>query len=253
MLKRSLKTFLLSWPMPALLVWGLCWVGYSLLAQTGVPTLLAMSAVTVMGVVLSLHQSSRLRRLMMGLGFPVSLLASGLAAGLPTWAWLLPLGLLALTYPAHAWRDAPWFPTPTRALDALAELAPLQPGAAVLDAGCGSGHGLRALRRAYPLSTFVGIEWSPMLTLWSRLSCPWAKVQRGDMWSLAWESFDLVYMFQRPESMARAWAKARAEMAPGAWLVSLEFEVDELAPTAMFDTPNGKTVRLYRVPISTPR
>ena len=35
----------------------------------------------------------------------------------------------------------------------------------------------------------------------------------------------MVYLFQRPESMERAFAKATHELAPGCWLVSLEFAV----------------------------
>jgi hypothetical protein len=44
-------------------------------------------------------------------GFPLSLALTG-AAGLPAWAWLVPLALLLLVYPLNAWRDAPLFPTP---------------------------------------------------------------------------------------------------------------------------------------------
>ena len=35
----------------------------------------------------------------------------------------------------------------------------------------------------------------------------------------------MVYLFQRPESMQRAWDKARRDMRPGTWMVSLEFDV----------------------------
>jgi hypothetical protein len=33
------------------------------------------------------------------------------------------------------------------------------------------------------------------------------------MWRADWSGYQLVYLFQRPESMARAWAKGCAEMA----------------------------------------
>ncbi len=237
-----------QWPLPALLAWGLAWLGFVLLAQAGAPKWAALSAGAALGAGLSRFQSTRTRRFIVALGFPLSLLASGLAGGLPAWGWLLPLALLALAYPRHAWHDAPWYPTPPRALDALERLAPLTPGAAVLDAGCGLGHGLRALRSAYPQARIEGIEWSGLLSLVARLACPWAKVRRGDMWQLNWAAYDLVYVFQRPESMARAWDKARAELSPGAWLVSLEFEIAQVDPAARFQAPNGKTVHLYRVP-----
>nr|WP_316644670.1 class I SAM-dependent methyltransferase [uncultured Roseateles sp.] len=236
------------WPVPALLAWGLAWALYLPLVALGLPGLWALIAASLAGGAQCLRQPTRLRRLMVAAGFPLSLLVSGLAGGLPAWAWLLPLAVLVLVYPRHAWGDAPLFPTPLQALDALPPLAPLAEGARVLDAGCGLGHGLRALRRAYPGAQIEGIEWSWPLALLTRLLCPWARVARGDMWAQSWQPFALVYLFQRPESMARAWAKARAELAPGAWLVSLEFEIADLQPTARLQTKNGKNVCLYQVP-----
>lgn len=247
-IKAALIKVLRQWPLSALLAWTGAWLTYLALFQTGAPLWFSMSSGVMLGAGLALLESTRTRRLIVALGFPLSLMASGLAAGLPAWAWLLPLALLVLVYPRHAWRDAPWFPTPANALDALSRLAPLKPGAAVLDAGCGLGHGLRALRRAYPDARLEGVEHSALLALWTRLSCSWALVRQGDMWGMSWAPFDLVYLFQRPESMVRAWDKAKAELAAGAWLVSLEFEITEVSATAEFQTPNGKTVRLYQVP-----
>jgi len=57
-----------------------------------------------------------------------------------------------------------------------------------------------------------------------------------------------VYLFQRPESMARAAEKARAQLMPGAWLVSLEFEAPSLKPQAVLRCPDGRPVWLYRAP-----
>jgi hypothetical protein len=56
-----------------------------------------------------------------------------------------------------------------------------------------------------------------------------------------------VYLFQRPESMSRAWAKAQQELAPGSWLVSLEFPVPEVRPTAHYVLEGGRPVWLYRL------
>lgn len=242
----------LAWPLPALVAWSLAWLTFALMPRLGAPAWLALSLAVALGVALASPQITRSRRLMVAAGFPALLLASGLAAGLPAWAWLLPLALLVLAYPHRAWSDAPLFPTPEQALDALPQLAPLAAGSRVLDAGCGLGHGLRALRRAYPNARIEGIEWSWPLAMLTRVSCRWARVVRGDMWAQSWQPFSLVYLFQRPESMARAWAKAQAELAPGAWLVSLEFEVTGLQPTARLQTKSGKNVCLYQVPYAHP-
>ena len=48
--------------------------------------------------------------------------------------------------------------------------------------------------------------------------------------------------------MARAAAKAQAELATGAWLVSLEFAVPGWLPSAQLRAPGGRVVWLYRMP-----
>ncbi len=242
-----------SWPLPALMAWSVCWFLYTLLElKVGLAPWLALVLATLTGVLMSLLGGSWWRRLAIALGFPLSLFFSSAAPTLPGWAWLLPFALLALIYPLNAWRDAPLFPTPEGALNALPDVAPLLPGAKILDAGCGLGHGLEALRQAYPLAELHGVEWSRLLAwLCQRRSKGRgirAQVQRGDMWQGDWSAYELVYLFQRPETMPRAIAKARAELRSGAWLVSLEFEAQGFKPTAKLKTLEGKPVWVYRWP-----
>jgi len=239
---------LLCWPAPALAVWALAWALYLLIGHAGVPTWLGLLAGTAIGLALARRGGTRLRRLVMAAGFPMSLLASG-AAALPGWAWLLPLAALLLLYPRRSWRDAPLFPTPAGALDALAAAVVLPPGARVLDAGCGLGHGLRALRRAYPQARLDGVEGSWPLALAARLWCRDAMVRRADMWAQGWHGYALVYLFQRPESMPRALAKAGAEMAGGAWVASLEFEASGWQPQSVQRCPDGRRLWLYQLPL----
>jgi SAM-dependent methyltransferase len=168
------------------------------------------------------------------------------------------LALLVL-YPLQAWRDAPVFPTPRNALQGLAEELSLAPGGAILDAGSGLGHGMQALRQAFASARIQGVESSLVLVLLSRWrlrraighnrrsTVPPCKVIRGDMWSCPWGGFDLVYVFQRPESMQRAWDKACREMFEGAWLVSLEFEVPGVATARELTCPDGRILWIYRL------
>ena len=167
---------------------------------------------------------------------------------LATWlaAWSV-LGLLLAAYPLRAWRDAPLFPTPPDALDGLPAVLPLADGARVLDAGCGLGHGLRALHRAWPQARLEGVEWSWPLRLACALRCPWARVRRGDMWAMSWQGCQVVYLFQRPESMARAWDKACADLAPGAWLVSLAFAVPGRQADLVLGPPGSRQLLAYQV------
>lgn len=235
----------LPWPLPALLAWGLAWLLFLVSLRAGLAVVYALTLASGAGVLLSLLGSTWWRRLIIGLGFPLSAaLAVGLA--LPAWGWLLPLALLALIYPLNAWRDAPLFPTPPDALNELPTVAPLEAGAKLLDAGCGLGQGLQALRQAYPLAELHGLEWSGPLAWLCARRCPWAQVQRGDIWLADWSGYDLVYLFQRPESMPRAIEKARAELKPGAYLVSLEFEAVGLTPLAKLEGAQGKPVWVYQ-------
>jgi len=238
----------LRWPLPALLTWAACWVVWLGLRSVGVPPLTALFTTTALGVLCALPQQRRWRRLMVAAGYPLSFAALG-AATVPAWAWLLPLALLALVYPMRAWHDAPLFPTPRDALGRLPEVAPLPDGALALDAGCGLGDGLIALRQAYPRARLHGIEWSLPLRLACALRCPWARVRQGDIWRTDWHDYDLVYLFQRPESMGRAASKAVVELRPGAWLVSLEFPLPE-GHAALQSIPvrpgPGKPLWVYR-------
>ena len=243
----------LPWPLPALLAWAAAWLLYAGLQRSAVPAALALLLACALGTAASVLGRSWWRRSLIAAGFPLSWLASGASAGaVPAWAWLVPLALLLLVYPLNAWRDAPLFPTPRQALEALPGAALLAPQARVLDAGCGLGDGLRALRCAYPQARVEGVEWSRTLRLLCALRCPWARVQRGDMWAVDWGQYALVYLFQRPESMERAAAKARADMPPGAWLVSLEFAVPGVRPHAQLPLGGERVLWVYRLPLQGP-
>ncbi len=234
------------WPLPALAGWALAWAVWVLLQQWGAPPTAGLILATATGGSAALACDGIARRFWVAAGFPLSAWTLGAAATWPSWAWLLLLLPFLLAYPLRAWRDAPFFPTPARALQGLAGVVgqPIR----VLDAGCGLGHGLQALRAQWPQAELHGVEWSPLLAAATRWRCRWAQVTRGDLWAQDWRSFDLVYAFQRPESMERLWTKALAELPAGHWLVSLEFAVPEVEPHASFQAPGQRPVWIYRVP-----
>jgi len=259
---------LLTWPLPAAATWALAW-GLALgLRGADAPAWAALALPTALGALAALLPgvaTTAWRRIFVAGGFPLSVLAQALqgrsllgdagglgglggpAGGMPSWWWLAPLALLLLAYPRRAWRDAPVFPTPRGALDGLPAHIRLADGARVLDAGCGMGDGLIALHAAWPQARLEGVEWSALWRVVSAWRCPWARVRRGDMWADDWSAFDLVYLFQRPETMPRAMAKASAEMRPGCWLVSLEFEAPGWHPHARIDLAGGRPVWVYRL------
>jgi SAM-dependent methyltransferase len=233
----------LGWPLSALGVWLAAWLCHAALLGWGQD--LATVGATLLGFLLAMLHRLRWRQLIAAVGFPLSALALG---GQPSGAgagWLAALLLLWWLYPRRAWTEAPLFPTPRGALARLPAFVPLPPGARVLDAGCGTGDGLRELLHAYPQARVEGVEWSRPLAWLARWRARGAAVRRGDLWADDWAPFALVYVFQRPESMPRVWAKACAELAPGSWLVSLDFAVPGVEPVTSWQLPGGQPVWIY--------
>lgn len=221
----------------------------------------AAAALTVVGVV-GLRWGRRWRAVLTISGFVLMLaLTRGGEAGAmsvagsaavsgtvwPRWIWFVLLGIVLVLYPRRAWRDAPFFPTPPRALRPLAGRIDLPPDARVLDAGCGAGDGLRALLDAWPHTQVEGIECSPALAWAARVRCPRATVLHADLWQHDWHAYQLVYVFQRPESMPDLWVKAQREMQPGTWFVSLDFDVPGQTATEIVQANRGRTLRAWRI------
>jgi hypothetical protein len=243
----------LRWPLPALLAWGMAWAAFVLLRDGPWPAWVAFAAAAAAPLAWLARVRGVVRQAVVVAGFPLSALALGLAGSQPGWVWLLPLAALLALYPLRAWIDAPLFPTPPDALAGLGARLGLPPAARMLDAGCGLGHGLAALRREWPQARIEGVERSAVLACVARWRARPAPVRWGDMWQSAWGDHDLVYLFQRPETMARAWAKAQAEMAAGAWLVSLEFPVPGRAADVRLERAGRRDVWAYRVGGAAPK
>lgn len=238
----------MTWPLPALLAWGSSWLIFKSLQSVGLSETIALVLAAFWGGFLSRFGHTPMRKALIVLGFPMSVVVSSSTISIPPIAWLFLLGLIVLIYPRKAWRDAPLFPTPKKALREMSDHIRLPAEARILDAGSGMGDGLLALRDAYPRAELHGVEMSWPLRVLSAMRCSFARIRQGDIWLVDWRSFDVVYMFQRPESMPRAVEKAEAELRRGAWLVSLEFEAKELVPQATFTCRDGRPVWMYQVP-----
>jgi hypothetical protein len=83
-------------------------------------------------------------------------------------------------------------------------------------------------------SVFIGIELAPLpwfvslVRRYSQRSS--ARFIRGDYDRLDFASYDVVFAYLSPAAMPALWHKARAEMRPGALLLSYEFNIPGAAP-----------------------
>ena len=195
---------------------------------------------------LALTQRRRWRQLAAVAGMLVLLATLHWNLRIEPW-WALACGAaLVLVYPVRAWRDAPLFPTGRSSLDPLRD-GPWSRATRGLDLGSGLGDGLLALRAIAPAAHWTGVEMSWPLVWASQLRCPWARILRQDMWTLDWSEFDLVYSFQRPETMPRLWEKAVRELRPGSWVLSFQFAVPDRAPTWSAQNAQGEWLFGYQV------
>lgn len=101
-----------------------------------------------------------------------------------------------------------------------------------VDLGCGPAGLLLELARAFPQAQFVGVETAPLsfAIAWLRsLTHSNCRIRYQSLWRVDLAAFDWVYCFLSPVPMPALWLKAKAQMRPGATLVSNTFEVPGVA------------------------
>jgi len=179
---------------------------------------------------ISLRQNAPGWWLLIHMGFaPLTVIVQGLQLA-PGWYLAGFLLLLAIFWRTDKSR-VPLYLSNRATSRAVLDLLPRAPGR-IIDLGCGTGSLLSRLARARPDCHFVGIEHAPLPWLIARLrtlSQPNVTIRRGDFWPESLAGYDFVYTFLSPAPMPRLWAKACAEMAPGALLVSNSFEVPDVS------------------------
>ena len=130
----------------------------------------------------------------------------------------------------------------------LALLQIFCPGAQnILDAGCGRGDRLAALRAALPEAALWGIELEEENAKAARTACPQAEILNGDLCALPWgaESFDLVLCectlsLTEPEAALR---ELRRVLRPGGMLLLGDLCAEGQAAPAQLDC--GTVRRLF--------
>jgi len=245
----------IPWPLPALLVWLGGWGCYLVLIQAGQGPGTAAVLISLAACLAARWGDRPGRRLLIGLGFPLSWLWQADWATLAAPLWLLPLAVLLLLYPPSAWR----YRDRAAEIDfgALREHLLLAPMARILVIGQPLGPLLRALERAFPDARRVVLCASWADWLGARLSGSEANLQRADPWQSDWSACELLLLAladetqpsARPESAASIAAhKAAYELPPGAWLASLGQALPGCQPSLQWHCHQGGTLWLYQAP-----
>ncbi|GAA0739084.1 class I SAM-dependent methyltransferase [Sphingomonas japonica] len=163
------------------------------------------------------------------------------------------LTALILAVPAHAQddRDAPYVPTPPSTVEAMLDIAGVQPGERWLDLGSGDGRiAIAAARRG---ARATGIERNPALVTRARYKAREAGVEartrfRGeDLFTANVRDADIVSLYLLPEMNLKLRPRLLAEMQPGARIVSHAFDMGDWRPDR-FERDDERRIYLWIVP-----
>lgn len=239
----------------------------ALLAQMG-----GVIAVGLLVIALQRHVTVNLQPIWLIL----AMLQGGIAAliayrqGAPRWWLFIHMGFFPLVAVVHRldippgwflagfvlllllfWRTdksrVPLYLTNRTTAENLLKLLPDHP-CRVVDIGCGDGRLLQHLARGRPDCDFTGIEHAPLPWLLARLrtlGLPNVQLQYGDLWQESFASYDVVYAFLSPTPMPRLWAKARAELADGALLISNSFDIPGQTADQVKQVGDRRRTQLY--------
>lgn len=224
-----LKT--LKWPTLSLFSWISDWLLFLILVQLDFLSSIAFSIVLCFVVIkLFIIRTSKWKKIFLALGFPLSSFLLQINQASSTIGWLMPLLILLIVYPPKSWNDAPIFPTPKDALLGLNYILNLKNNSKILDFGSGAGHGIKAILQEWPKSYVFGVENSILLYLYTKIKYRKATIIFENMWDVHLSNFNVLYVFQRPETMTSIWKKAKKEMAPGSFVISLSFPIEDEEP-----------------------
>lgn len=219
--------------------------GRSGLLPTGIWPLVAVQAIAAAGVA-TLLRSARWWR-WIHLGF-MPLVAGMLALHIPPGWYLAAFVGLALVFWSSFRTQVPLYLSNPRTAEAVAGLLRRDRPPYLLDLGSGTGALLRPLARLRPDCRCEGVESAPAPYLLSRFlarDLHNIALARGDFFKMPWTGYDVVYAFLSPVPMPAVWNKARAELSPGAMLVSNSFPVEGVPPERIIEVPDRRSTRLY--------
>ncbi|MBN1916156.1 hypothetical protein JW796_04190 [Candidatus Dojkabacteria bacterium] len=132
---------------------------------------------------------------------------------------------------------APYYPSNSRKVKKMIELADLRKGQTVADLGAGDG---RVIYEASKKGVEAHcIEINPILTLYSRLKfrkIKNIKIINKNMWKVDLSSYDRIFLFCLSKEMKKFEKKLQMEMKPGSLVISNIFKFNKWIPVKAQDS-----------------
>lgn len=163
---------------------------------------------------------------------------------LPTWIWIFIIitGSLFAVKMAYvlctamalpATQGALFVSTSRARIRAFIEAVPMKAGQVLVDLGCGDGRILRQAHKCYQVRA-IGYEVNLMAYVKARalsLCFKNIEIRRRDFWSANLSDADVVVCYLYPDVMKKLSAKLKANLKPGAVIVSCNFMLPGFKPS----------------------
>jgi len=162
---------------------------------------------------------------------------------------LVPIALILASVVLPAFWGGAWSPTPMRIVNQMLSMAQLKKGETLYDLGAGDGRVITTAVRKHPVKA-VGVEIDPLKCLLLRIRLRLmnlkgaARVLQADFFKVDLSKADVVFLYLSPIAHDRLGEKLRAELKPGARVVSYRRTIADWQPVTFLESEG---LYLYKV------
>lgn len=149
--------------------------------------------------------------------------------------------------------EVPYFPTPYAVVDAMLRLAQVGPSDVVYDLGCGDGRIVIAAAAKLG-ARGVGVDVDPLPLIRARRDAARAgtagrvRFERGDLFEIDLRPATVATLYLSEDLNRRLIPKLRAELRPGARVVSHKYSMGDAWPPDATERVETGAIYLWRVP-----
>jgi 16S rRNA A1518/A1519 N6-dimethyltransferase RsmA/KsgA/DIM1 with predicted DNA glycosylase/AP lyase activity len=142
--------------------------------------------------------------------------------------------------------EAPFIPTPQKAIEKIANYVEINDNDVVFDLGCGDGRFLEICYKKNSRASYIGIEKKLVpfllakLRVW-RMKSPFnIKIVKGNIFKQDFSKATFIYTYLFPEVMEKLEPKLEKELKPGAVVISCDFKFKNKQPEKIINLGRNK-------------